>query len=346
MAATSVAEPPPPRHPSDMIRILMSQYQKSTIAMQAIVDKLSKADSSKLLCSEEEVIMSLFLISQDERGDINTEGRFAGYIHKETWLDAYNKEIELLKRHSPAYFKSINYPDSKDPILNEVLNNTLGRNVIAIPRIKHFLPLCPHNLVYIPLKLKHMAGIPMPRGVLHHVNGILISKKDGKFLRIEPSYYPGLKDTEEDEHIEEQIDSGVEDIVRAIGIEKPVQVRLDDKCPQKITGDTNCIFWSLFICQEIMRSERGLDSANEIIKFYSSKPLGELATIIQEFKAILIREIIPEYLKESGDSWPELEEFNREYPGYNGAARRRRKTRKRKTRRRKSKKAKKSKRPF
>jgi hypothetical protein len=335
MAATSVAEPPP-QSPSDILGYLMGDHQKVTIAMQAIVDKLSKADSSKVLCSEEQVFMSNLFIHEDDRGNIHKDYNFAGHIYEETWLDAYNKEIERLKGH-PAYFKSMNYPDSKNDILNRDLNYFLGRNDIAISKIKHYLPLCPHNLIFIPLNLLNLSGSKMPPDISDHQNGILISKKDSKVLRIEPAYSPELS-TEEYERRQEAINDGIINIVKAVGIENPVIVSINHTCPQAVTRDINCVFWTLFICQEIMRSEHGLDNPNEIIRFYSSKPRGELATIIQEFKAKLIREIIPEYLRESGDSWPELEKFNIDFPGYNGAGKRRRKTRKRKPRRRKSKK--------
>jgi len=336
MAAASVAEPPP-QSPSDIVISLMGHHQKVTIAMQAIVHKLSKSDSSKGLCSEEQLFMSNLFIHEDDRRFLHKNGSFAGHINKDTWLSAYNKELERLKRDSPAYFKSMNYPDSKNVILSETVKHFLGRNDTAILKIKDSLSSCPHNLVFIPLMLLNLAGFDMPPDILDHQNGILISKKDSKVLRIEPEYYPELS-TEEHERRQEAINDGIINIVKAVGIENPVIVSLNQVCPQAVTRDLNCIFWTLFICQEIMISEHGLDNPNEIIRFYSSKPPGELATIIQEFKAKLIREIIPEYLRESGDSWPELEKFNIDFPGYNGAGKRRRKTRKRKTRRRKYKK--------
>jgi len=345
MAAASSASAAEPLNPHIILIKFMSNPGNISLTMQSIVHNISKVDSSKMLCTKGHLFMSGYFITRDKDNYIQGHSSYlSGHIYSYTWADAYIREIDDMKKNEPEYFERMHFPELAE-IYEKGRIYYLDDNYTMISELKEYISTCEHNLVFIPIMLINIAGFRIPLDITDHVNGILISKKDGKFLVIEPRRDPEkIPETRDDVIMEEQIESGYIKLITALGIENPVNVSLYDVvCPQAVTNDINCIFWTLLICQAILMRSDDLDHVKEVIRFYSSKPKGELVTIIQEFKAKLIREIIPEYLRESGETWPDIEKFNIDFPGYNGAGRRHKKTRKRKirkrkTRRRKSKK--------
>jgi hypothetical protein len=155
-----------------------------------------------------------------------------------------------------------------------------------------------------------------------HANGILIGR-NGTVFRIEPQYDPkiGVK-------MNKDINSAVVDIANKIGLRDPRFVELNDVCPQAITLDENCIFWTLFIMNEILRNMYKIKDPNDVIKLYVGKPKPELDALIKNFKTELITKIIPGMLASRKISWPDFEAFRKQYPDYIGGKNGFKKTRK------------------
>jgi hypothetical protein len=207
-------------------------------------------------------------------------------------------------------------PESDDGIMLPVaaslknIKSKLDSSVELIGDLKQQYPECSSPFLYIPLFLTPISlKNPTQSG---HANGILIGR-NGTVFRIEPQYDPkaNLK-------VEKEINSAIVDIANQIGLKDPRFVELNDVCPQAITLDKNCIFWTLFIMNEILRNMYKIKDPNDVIKMYVSKPKPELDALIKNFKTELITKIIPETLANRKISWPKFEEFRRNYPDYVG----------------------------
>jgi hypothetical protein len=186
----------------------------------------------------------------------------------------------------------------------------LDSSVELIQNLKQQYPKCSSPFLYIPLTLIAITLKGYPQSA--HANGILIGR-NGTVFRIEPQYDPkiGVK-------IDKNIDSAVVDIANQIGLKDPRFVELNDVCPQAITLDENCIFWTLFIMNEILRNMYKIKDPNDVIKLYVSKPKPELDALIKNFKTELITKIIPGALANRKISWPDFEAFRKQYPEYVG----------------------------
>jgi len=188
---------------------------------------------------------------------------------------------------------------------------------------------CKFPYIFVPLTLRSFADSTRP-DISSHQNGILIGK-NGTVFRIEPETFIDKS------RIDDKVDAGIIQIAEKIGLKSPTVIRVNQVCPQTIAKDLNCIFWTIFMCNEIIKNVFKYPNPNDVIKIYSSKPKEELQKLIKDFKVELVRKIIPEGLKKLGCGWAEFGRFNRLFPGYVGGKRRVRKTKKkRQYKRRKS----------
>jgi hypothetical protein len=186
----------------------------------------------------------------------------------------------------------------------------LDSNVELIGNLKKQYPECRSPFLYIPLTLIPLDTTNIKQS--YHANGILIGR-NGTVFRIEPQFDPKISSV-----VDEGIKSAIVDIANKIGLRDPRFVELNDVCPQAITLDKNCIFWTLFIMNEILRNMYKIKDPNDVIKLYVSKPKPELDALIKNFKIELITKIIPGALASRKMAWPDFEEFRKKYPEYIG----------------------------
>ena len=190
------------------------------------------------------------------------------------------------------------------------IRKRLDSNVELIGNLKKLYPECRSPFLYIPLTLIPLDTTNIKESF--HANGILLGR-NGTVFRIEPQFDPKISDV-----VNEGIKSAIVEIADKIGLKDPRFVELNDVCPQAITLDENCIFWTLFIMNEILRNMYKIKDPNDVIKLYSSKPKPELDGLIKNFKRELATKIIPEILASRKMSWPAFEEFRKKYPDYVG----------------------------
>lgn len=190
------------------------------------------------------------------------------------------------------------------------IRKRLDSNAELIGTLRQQYPQCRSPFLYIPLTLIALdtTNLKLP----YHANGILIGR-NGTVFRIEPQFDPKISGV-----VDEGIKSAIVDIADKIGLKDPRFVELNDVCPQAITLDENCIFWTLFIMNEILRNMYKIKDPNDVIKLYVSKPKLELDALIKNFKTELITKIIPRTLAIRKISWPDFEEFRKQYPDYVG----------------------------
>lgn len=200
------------------------------------------------------------------------------------------------------------------------IKSKLDSSIELIETLKQQYPQCRSPFLYIPLTLIPISLKDPAQS--SHANGILIGR-NGTVFRIEPQYDPkiGIK-------INKDINSAVVDIADKIGLKDPRFVELNDVCPQAITLDENCIFWTLFIMNEILRNMYKIKDPNDVIKIYMSKSKEELDALIKNFKTELITKIIPGALASRKISWPDFAAFRKQYPDYVGGKNGFKKTRK------------------
>lgn len=131
------------------------------------------------------------------------------------------------------------------------------------------------DFFYIPLTLVYSPNIFSPR----HANGILVSKSKGTYFRVEPQFSPEGADTP-------QIDEGIKNILNDIGAVDFKQIALNVLCPQFVTNDTECQFWSAYLTLEIIRNMYKNPDPNTTIKQVTSmnNTPEKLKETIEKFK--------------------------------------------------------------
>ena len=326
------------KNPSLWFRVILSETANTTcngirysdldglsLVMSMLADMYSDSTNPLPVCIDKSIYMSYFYP--------NSRGQIVPFLSGITDSEIMRSKIAKLKKGGVELL-----PDETNEY---IIRGSLDRNRDAFEVNKKRFRECKYSYTFVPLHLRSFNGFDGVTPAQNHQNGILISKK-GNVIRIEPS---GSQDSSTN-IINNVIDKGVLDVANKIGLTDATFIPINQVCPQAITTDENCMFWTLFICHEIMKNVNKIPDPNDVIALYSSKPKEELEELIKQFKVELVQKIIPNGLRKINCNWHEFTEFITAYPSYNGAGRHRRKTRKRKTRRRKSKKAKKSTRPF
>ena len=153
------------------------------------------------------------------------------------------------------------------------------------------------DFFYIPLTLVYSPNIFSPR----HANGIIVSKSKASYFRIEPQYSPDGVDTP-------QIDQGIKNILGDIGAVDFDQIQLNVVCPQFLTNDTDCQFWTAYLTLEIIRNMyKNPDPNTTITQMTSANNTPEkLRETIETFKKQL-SEAVVKSLAKSNMTWVEYE---------------------------------------
>lgn len=173
-----------------------------------------------------------------------------------------------------------------------------------------FKTQCRNDYFYIPLNILPLVhtniSSEVSRTIPGHANGILIRRSKGTVMRIEPQNSP-----EFDSKINKAINTGIIKLVNEIGLVNPTFVELNEVCPQALTKDKNCAFWTMFIFKEILQNIFKKDP-NQVIDDLVSRP--DLPKIISNFQKELITIVIPSQLKEAGYRWPEFDTMIKGFP--------------------------------
>ncbi len=172
-------------------------------------------------------------------------------------------------------------PDAGIAVLKETFKNCVGSV----------------DFFYIPLTLVYSPNVFSPR----HANGILVSKSKGTYFRIEPQYSPEGMDTT-------QIDQGIKNILGDIGARDFRQIGLNVVCPQFLTNDMDCQFWTAYLTLEIIRNMyKNPDPNTTITQIMTANNTPEkLRATIETFKKQVSQAVL-KGLAKSNMTWVEYE---------------------------------------
>ena len=158
---------------------------------------------------------------------------------------------------------------------SEFLNNFYSNN---FDLIKQEFETCQYLQYFIPLTTFNVYSS------VGHQNLLLFNKEDKRVTWIEPQY---------DSNISERNKKLVEDIIlkilKFLGI-KPSEYTIDlptKECPQSITMDRNCMFWTLLLTITLIDNPKSTidEVSSAILKKYPTKEV--LSKYIENFKVIL-----------------------------------------------------------
>lgn len=188
-------------------------------------------------------------------------------------------------------------------VQNFMINSTnFEKNNLA--SLKQQYQNCPADqFFYIPLTI--IPFIPITYKKANHANGIFIRKSKGTVFRVEPQYYVDKKEGGYQER-QAAINRGVIQLTNEIGLKDPTFVDIKVPCPQAIVEDTNCMFWSIYIFEAIIKNIYKKD-INAVIQEISSLPKAELEKLMYEYKRELFDIWIPKILQTSEIKWPDFE---------------------------------------
>ena len=133
------------------------------------------------------------------------------------------------------------------------------------------------DFFFIPLVLIHALD---PLNNSRHANGILVSKSKGTYFRIEPQY-----SSEDETRLDtENIYRGIEKALNEIGAKDFKRTELNTVCPQNLTNDENCLFWTAYVAREIIRNMYKNNDPNTTITNITARGKQQLEKDIQQFK--------------------------------------------------------------
>jgi len=202
--------------------------------------------------------------------------------------------IDTSKSKKNIFGSKPDYGDRNEKI------NALRYDFFNCPRDRYF---------FIPIGL---VGVKQGRFVTDsHANAIIINKQRGTVMRIEPSYSDPINDKREVVEREDKIKQGIISLVNDIGLKDPTYKEFDATCPQSISRDRNCMFWTSYIFQMILLN---LDrDPVAVVNMVSKKPREELLALIENYKLELITKIIPHGLKRYNIAWRSFSDFSEKF---------------------------------
>jgi hypothetical protein len=151
------------------------------------------------------------------------------------------------------------------------------------------------DFFYVPIVLSHATDpIQNPR----HANGLIVSKSKGTYFRIEPQYTEGLENP--------KIDQGIENALNEIGAKNFTRTELNTTCPQNLTQDRNCLFWTAYLTRQILRNMYKNQDPNTTIAQVSAMGKDKLENEIKLFKESVWAATL-KYLTERNITWREYE---------------------------------------
>jgi hypothetical protein len=187
------------------------------------------------------------------------------------------------------------YKTSKQTLEKIIMLGYWDENNTALKSIKQKFKECATaNYFYLPITSFPLNGA---LDVPYHANGIFINKAKGSFIRFEPQQTAGnpfLSD--------ETFNKGLINLVNEVGLRQPQFKELLPTCPQGITLDRNCIFWTLYMYKAILQNITK-DPNDVIASLSQGKTKEELTRIITEFKINLATKAIPFILNYIGKDW-------------------------------------------
>lgn len=241
-------------------------------------------------CAAPPVMMSGYFAYKDSSNVIKYSPVFAGEYKSDSLLEKDTIGAIHLG-HSSMFF--VNKDDER---------------LTAIKTV--FKTQCRNDYFYIPLKIIPLVhtniSSEVSKSIPAHANGILIRRSKGTVMRIEPQNSPDF-----DSKINNAINAGIIKLVNEIGLINPTFVELNDVCPQAITKDTNCAFWTMFIFKEILQNIFKKDP-NTVISEMTKRT--DLPAVIENFKKELATTVIPSQLNELGYRWPEFDTLVKGFP--------------------------------
>jgi len=176
-----------------------------------------------------------------------------------------------------------------------------------IPTIKQRFRECTRPYLNIPLQLLFNDIEGKSNKPQAHQNSLILSKK-GFIIHIEPTQSDLISQSEYDEDIKSSILKFVND---EIGLKDPTLIEINETCPQAVTQDKNCMFWTMFIVYSILKQAD--KDPNVVIKEQFSKPREELVSMISKFKSNLVHVIIPRMLLNNQINWEDWNKFYSKY---------------------------------
>lgn len=169
-----------------------------------------------------------------------------------------------------------------------------------ITAIKHYYKYCVGSVdfFYIPLML---IPITYPATTMRHANGLLVSKSKGTYFRIEPEYSRSEPNLEVP-----KIYEGIEKALNEIGAKNFTRTELNMTCPQNLTQDLNCLFWSAYVSREILRNMYKNQDPNTTIAQITALGKDKLEQEIKLFNEKLMESTL-KYLADKNVTWKEYE---------------------------------------
>lgn len=177
-----------------------------------------------------------------------------------------------------------------------------------IPELKSEYQNCTGSVdfFYIPIMLVPLKVLEKPL----HANGLLVSKSKGNYFRIEPEYSPEHEATLN----MPQLDAGIHQALNEIGAKNFTPVNLNVVCPQFLTNDQNCLFWTAYITREIIRNIYKNQDPNTTIAQITNLGKEELDRRIKQFKEEVWKSTL-KFLSENKLVWKEYEKVKPQTAG-------------------------------
>jgi hypothetical protein len=142
-----------------------------------------------------------------------------------------------------------------------------------------------------------------------HANGIIVSKSKGTYFRIEPQY--SVDDIRLDTP---ELYQGIEKALNEIGAKNFTRTELNTTCPQNLTQDSNCLFWTAYLTREILRNMYKNQDPNTTIAQVSAMGKDKLENEIKLFKESVWAATL-KYLTERNITWKEYEAIRTQTAG-------------------------------
>lgn len=220
-----------------------------------------------------------------KKGCISREGLHM--IYGDDLFDGIYKTPQL--RNAPL-------PEKTATVITRVGEFTEDGNITAI---KYDYNNCVGSVdfFYIPLTLVNIDILNNPR----HANGIIVSKSKGTYFRIEPQY--SVDDIRLDTP---ELYQGIEKALNEIGAKNFTRTELNTTCPQNLTQDSNCLFWTAYLTREILRNMYKNQDPNTTIAQVSAMGKDKLENEIKLFKESVWAATL-KYLTEKRITWKEYE---------------------------------------
>lgn len=282
---------------NDPIRLLFS----NTVTINV------KETGDKLYFSGPSFLMAMVLGMQRNSAELSKKGCIS-------FEDIRMFYVPYAAKDKPYHIVEGVYKSSqlKELPLNDILKALLKDKLPEdgnIPVIRDNFVKCeaPANFFYIPLTLVNASN---PLTGIQHANGIIVSKSKGTYFRIEPQYSEEIAKISHSERIQ----TGIDKALNEIGAKSFSYEPLNMVCPQALTDDLNCLFWTAFLTLKIIdnlyRNKDPNDTIKQIMDSVKQDP-SKLGEVIRGFRQSLWK-YTTETLAKQGWEWEQYEMLKKE----------------------------------